>query len=111
MHSPGKLDPHSEAFLQSLMRKQLRLSVSCAVAFMLLLLGLPLANYLFPELMAARLFGFTVTWLVLGIAFFPLVWAIAWLFVRRSIALDASEAAEATPVTNSQAPEIELQLK
>ena len=78
---------------------------------MILLLGLPLANYLFPELMAKRLFGFTLTWLLLGVAFFPLVWAIGWFFVRRSIALDAREAAEANPVTNTQPSDAELQPK
>jgi uncharacterized membrane protein (DUF485 family) len=95
MQFPGKLDPHSDAFLHGLMRKQLRLSISCAVAFMVVLLGLPLANYLFPEQMAIRLFGFTLTWLILGIGFFPAVWLIGWLFVRRSIELESREAAEA----------------
>ena len=54
---------HSEAFLHSLMRKQLRLSIFCAAAFLLVLLGLPLANYFLPEFMATRILGFTLTWL------------------------------------------------
>ena len=78
---------------------------------MVLLLGLPLGNYLFPELMAARVFGFTVTWLILGIAFFPLVWLIGWVFVRRSIALEALEASEAAPVSASAQEAGELQRK
>jgi len=77
------------------MRKQLRLSVSCAGSFLLLLLGLPLANYFWPELMATRIFGFTLTWFVLGIGFVPVVWFIAWFFVKRSIALEEAEASEA----------------
>jgi uncharacterized membrane protein (DUF485 family) len=97
MPAPDKLDMHSESFLHSLMRKQLRLSILCAAAFLLVLLGLPLANYFFPELMATRVFGFTLTWLILGIGFFPAVWVIAWLFIRRSIALEEAEAAEAKP--------------
>ena len=40
-----KLDRHSEALLRSLMRKQLKLSITCAAAFLVVLLGLPLANY------------------------------------------------------------------
>jgi uncharacterized membrane protein (DUF485 family) len=87
-------DPHSEEFLHTLMRRQLRLSVSCAAAFLVALLGLPLANYLLPDLMATRVFGFTLTWLVLGVLFFPLVWLIAWIFIRRSIALEQMEVAE-----------------
>jgi len=97
MSSPEKMDVHSESFLQALMSKQRRLSIACAAAFLVVLLGLPLANYFFPELMATRVFGFTLTWLVLGIGFFPAVWVIAWLFIRRSIALEEAEVALAKP--------------
>jgi uncharacterized membrane protein (DUF485 family) len=85
---------HSESFLHSLMRKQLRLSILSASAFLVVLLGLPLANYFWPELMAIRILGFTVTWLILGIGFFPAVWVIAWLFIKRSKALEQEEVAE-----------------
>ena len=85
---------HSEEFLHSLMRKQLKLSIACAAAFLIGLLGLPLANYFWPELMATRIFGFTLTWFLLGIGFFPAVWVISWLFIRRSIALEEAEVAE-----------------
>jgi uncharacterized membrane protein (DUF485 family) len=99
LHTPmptaEKVDLHSESFLHSLMRKQLRLSILCASAFLVVLLGLPMANYFFPEIMSKRVGGFTLTWLLLGIAFFPAVWLIAWLFIRRSIALEKAEVAEA----------------
>ncbi|KAB2659915.1 MAG: DUF485 domain-containing protein [Verrucomicrobia bacterium] len=85
---------HSESFLHSLMRRQLRLSVACAGAFLVVLFGLPLANYFAPGLMATRVGGFPFTWLLLGILFFPFVWLIAWVFIRRSIALEEAEAAE-----------------
>ena len=69
---------HSEAFLHSLMRRQLRLSVFCAGMFLVLLIGLPLLNYHFPERMAERVLGgFTVSWFLLGIGVFPAVWWIA----------------------------------
>ena len=90
----AKFDMHSEEFLHALMRKQLKLSIACALAFMLVLLGLPLANYFAPELMAKRIFGFTLTWFFLGIGFFPAVWCISFYFIRRSIALENEEAAE-----------------
>jgi uncharacterized membrane protein (DUF485 family) len=92
--APEKVDMHSEAFLHSLMRKQLRLSVACAVAFLVVLFGLPLANYFLPELMATRILGFTLSWLILGIGFFPAVWVIAWIFIQRSIALEEEETRE-----------------
>ena len=89
-----KPDMHSEAFLHSLMRKQLKLSITCALSFLLVVLGLPLANYFAPELMAKRFFGFTLTWFFLGIGFFPAVWCISFYFIKRSIALENEEVAE-----------------
>jgi len=76
------------------MRKQLKLSIACALAFLIVLLGLPLANYFAPELMATRVFGFTLTWFLLGIGFFPAVWVISFYFIRRSIALEEEEVTE-----------------
>ncbi|HEX7862695.1 MAG TPA: DUF485 domain-containing protein [Verrucomicrobiae bacterium] len=87
------LDIHSEAFLHRLMRRQLRLSIACAATFLVALLGLPLLNYFAPELMAKRVAGFTLTWLLLGVLFFPLVWVIAFYFIRRSIAMEEGESA------------------
>ena len=81
--------------LDDLMRRQLRLSAGCAAGFLSVLLLLPLANYSFPEAMARRIGGFTVSWLILGVLFFPLVWAISWFFIRRSIALEAADAGTA----------------
>ncbi len=85
---------HSEAFLASLMRRQLRLSIACAAAFLVALLGLPLANYFAPALMATRIGGFTLTWLILGVLFFPYVWLISGVFIKRSLKLEADEARE-----------------
>lgn len=90
----AKPDIHSEEFLHSLMRKQLKLSITCALSFLIVVLGLPLANYFAPELMATRIFGFTLTWFLLGIGFFPAVWCISFYFIRRSIALEGEEVAE-----------------
>ncbi len=93
--TPEKPDMHSEEFLHSLMRKQLKLSIACALAFLVVLFGLPLANYFWPELMATRVLGgFTLTWFLLGLGFFPAVWAISFYFIRRSIALEEEEVAE-----------------
>lgn len=89
-----KFDMHSEAFLHSLMRKQLKLSIACALTFLVALLGMPLLNYFFPELMAKRILGFTLSWFILGIAFFPFVWGISYVFIKRSIALEEAEVDE-----------------
>ena len=89
--SDPRYEIHTDAFLHALMRRQLRLSVSGASAFLVGLLGLPLANYFYPEAMALRVFGFTLTWLLLGIGFFPAVWLIGYYFIRRSLALEEAE--------------------
>jgi len=91
---PEEVDLHSETFLHNLMRRQLKLSIACAATFLIALLGLPLLNYFFPEVMARRVFGFTLTWLILGVLFFPFVWVIAYVFIKQSIALEQAEVAE-----------------
>ncbi len=91
---------HSEEFLQALMKRQLKLSISCAAAFLVVLLGLPLLNYLAPEMMAMRVGGFTLSWLVLGVLFFPYVWIIARIFITRSMALESDEVRHAADGNN-----------
>jgi uncharacterized membrane protein (DUF485 family) len=94
---------HSEVFLRGLMKRQLRLSVACATAFLLLLFGLPVMNYLAPEFMARRVGGFTLSWLLLGVLFFPYVWIIAKWFITRSIALEEAEVESAAQGGNNNA--------
>jgi uncharacterized membrane protein (DUF485 family) len=77
------------------MRRQLGLSIGCALAFFIALLGMPLLNYFAPDLMATRVGGFTLTWLILGVLFFPYVWLISGFFIKRSLALEAREVEEA----------------
>lgn len=88
--------------LASLMRRQLRLSLACAASFLSVLLLLPLANYFYPALMARRVWGFTLSWLILGVLFFPLVWTISFVFIRRSMALEA-EPVSAAPASIKEA--------
>src|ERR1700741_552945 len=85
---------HSEDFLRQLMRRQLKLSIGSAVTFLVALLGMPLLNYFAPTLMATRVAGFTLSWLILGILFFPFVWIVSWVFIKRSIALEQQEVAQ-----------------
>ncbi|MDX2185892.1 MAG: DUF485 domain-containing protein [Opitutaceae bacterium] len=95
---------HSESFLRTLMRRQLKLSIACAASFLVVLFGLPLANYCLPELMATRVAGFTLTWLLLGVLFFPAVWVISWTFIRRSIRLEEDEVRSAQPTGKGGTP-------
>ena len=86
---------HSESFLSSLMRRQLSLSIACAATFLVALLGLPLLNYFAPVFMATRVAGFTLSWLILGVLFFPFVWIISYVFIRRSLRLEEQEVNDA----------------
>lgn len=86
--SVRKYDLHSEDYLHKLMSTQFGLSMKLFGIFIIILLGTPLANLLFPELMNARIFGFTFTWLFLGVLFYPITWVIAYLYVKQSIALE-----------------------
>lgn len=89
---PTPVDIHSDAFLARMMRDQLKLSIACALCFVVALVALPMLNYFQPAFMAQRIFGFTLTWLILGVLFFPFVWIISYVFIKRSIALENAEA-------------------
>lgn len=103
-HPPTKDNDfiHSESFLQSLMKRQLKLSIGCAAAFIVLLVGLPLLNYFAPEFMAQRVFGFTLSWFVLGVLVFPYVWIIARIFISRSMSLEDEEVRQASAARSRQ---------
>ena len=45
--------------------------------------------------MATRVAGFTLSWLILGILFFPFVWIISYVFIKRSLRLEEDEVNEA----------------
>jgi uncharacterized membrane protein (DUF485 family) len=94
MSTPTEETPsfiHSDTFLHGLMKRQLKLSITCAAAFLIVLFGLPLLNYFAPVWMARRVWGFPMSWLILGVLFFPYVWVIAAWFIRKSMALEQTE--------------------
>lgn len=83
------MDSHEVAELtKKMMGRQLRLSLRVAVVFVLILVGLPLINLYLPDLAKTSLGGFTLTWLVLGILFYPLTWVLSFWFVRDSERLE-----------------------
>jgi uncharacterized membrane protein (DUF485 family) len=77
-----------------MMKKQLRLSLSVAAVFVVILVGLPLENLYLPDLAKARVGGFTLTWLILGVLFFPLTWILSSWFVKGTERIDAEIVAE-----------------
>lgn len=75
---------YGEVMLDDLIRRQLALALSVASAFLLLLFGLPLFNLLFPELSGLPLFGLSLSWLLLAVLIYPILWLLAYYFVTTS---------------------------
>lgn len=76
------------ALLGRVMRRQVRLSLGVASVFLGIVLLLPIFNLYFPEIAAQKVGGFTLTWLVLGVLFYPITWGLSAIFIRQSNALE-----------------------
>lgn len=94
-----KMDLYSPEFRHMLIRRQLTLSASIASVFVVIILAVPLLNKFAPDLMYARLFGFTFTWIFLGFLIFPILIGLAWLFVKRSNAFEDEAVTLVDPAT------------
>ena len=73
-----------ERLAHAVMQRQAALSIRVAAVFFVLLFGTPLVNHLAPKLANQTVFGFTATWLFLGVLFFPITWLLAAYFIRAS---------------------------
>jgi hypothetical protein len=76
--------PYGEVLLDDLIRRQLRLAVSVAAVFGVVLFGLPLMNLAFSGLMQMHVLGLPMSWLALSLLIYPFVWVLAWYFVVTS---------------------------
>jgi uncharacterized membrane protein (DUF485 family) len=72
------------------MRRQGALSLRVAVVFVVLVLGVPLVNRYAPDLAGAPIFGFTASWLFLGVLIYPITVALSFYFVAESNKIEAS---------------------
>ncbi len=89
------LSPEEQGRLaQRMMRRQGALSLRVAAVFTVLLLGLPLVNYFLPELANTSVFGFSATWLFLGVLFYPITVLLSLYFVKHSDRIEAETAKE-----------------
>lgn len=71
-----------------MIKKQLKLSLSVAAVFIAVLVGLPLVNLYLPDLAKTNVGGFSLTWLILGVLFYPLTWVLSIWFVKSTERLD-----------------------
>ena len=74
--------PVGDVYLRSLIRTQLRLALAVGGVFAILLGALPLALAALPVLRDTKLFGVPLSWILLGVAVYPVVLVGAWVFVR-----------------------------
>ncbi len=81
---PRRPEPDAaEAFyVRSLIRSQLRLAVSVALGFLLLLVGLAVMVAAWPQIHDIRLATIPLPWWLLGVAVYPLILVSAFLFNR-----------------------------
>lgn len=90
---PKPLHKHTDAELAAaLMRRQAALGSRVAAVFLALVFGAPLLNHYAPEFTSLPVFGFPLSWFLLGILFYPITWGLSAYFVRASERLEAEEA-------------------
>ena len=77
-----------ELYLKALMRRQVRLSLGVAGAFVGFLLVQPLLAWWWAGWGVLRIFGIPVSWLVLGVASYPLLIWLGSIYVRRAEEVD-----------------------
>lgn len=73
-----------EVFMRSLMRSQLRLAAGVLLTLVLTVGALPLLFATVPALQHGHLLGVPLSWLLLGGAVYPVLVALAVLYVRRA---------------------------
>lgn len=79
---------YGELLLADLIRRQRRLALSVAGVFLVLLLGLPLVNLFLPSVAALPVFGLPLTWVLLAVLIYPLLWLLGWYFSTTARALE-----------------------
>ena len=89
MPSPKEPLPDTRALTATVMRRQATLSLRVTAVFAVIILGLPLVNQFFPQIANTRVGGFTLSWLVLAVLFYPLTWALSGYFIRASDDIEA----------------------
>lgn len=72
-----------EVFLKSLLRTQLRLALTTMAVLLPIITVVPLL-FLTGAVRSASVFGIPVPWVVLAVAAYPVLWVLAWFFVRRA---------------------------
>jgi hypothetical protein len=71
-----------EALVKGLVRTQLALALRCAAVVAVGLGGLPLLFAVAPAVAGSRPFGVVLPWLLLGVAAYPFLFGMGWVYVH-----------------------------
>jgi hypothetical protein len=73
-----------EKLVRDLIRQQLKSAFGLAFAVLVGMCLLPIAFYLFPKIGDLQVLGIPIPWLVLGLAPFPILYCVGWVFRRQA---------------------------
>ncbi len=89
-----QLNEEKRLLVQRLMKRQANLSLRVGAVFLVMLLGIPLFNLYQPNIANMNVSGFSISWLFLGVFFFPITWFLSAYFIKESDKIEASTATE-----------------
>ncbi len=73
-----------EKLIRDLIKQQLKSAFGLAFAVLVGMCLLPITFYLFPVIGDLEVLGIGVPWLVLGLAPFPILYGVGWVFRRQA---------------------------
>ncbi|ATD69398.1 MULTISPECIES: hypothetical protein [Gordonia] len=71
-----------DALVRGLMRAQLGLALRLGGSLLVVVVAIPLLAVLFPSLAETTIFGIRITWIVLGLLAYPVLYLTGLLYVR-----------------------------
>jgi hypothetical protein len=87
-----------EVYVRSLVRSQLRAALTVITTLMLTLGALPIVFWLLKDLNQLSILGIPLPWIVLGVAVYPGLFLLGWLYVRQADKSESDFAALVNPI-------------
>ncbi|MFZ0142058.1 MAG: hypothetical protein WAL70_13330 [Aeromicrobium sp.] len=87
-----------EVYVRSLVRSQLRAALTVITTLMLTLGALPIVFWLLKDLSQLSILGIPLPWIVLGVAVYPGLFLLGWLYVRQADKSERDFAALVNPI-------------
>lgn len=73
-----------EIYMRSLIRSQLRAAITVALTLVLSVGALPLTFMAFDTVTEFRVLGVPAPWLILGVAVYPGLFGLGWVYIRQA---------------------------